>query len=84
MNSTIMVQKGIKDEAAQKAKKEGFSLSTVVRILLKGYVEGQVGLGLTINESTSAQKTTSVPLDKETQTLLDGSVKKWRHKFSEK
>ena len=83
MNSTIMVQKSVKDLAALKAKKEGVSLSTVVKFLLKGYVEGRVGVGLVVEEEniTTVKK---VPVDTEIQKLMDDSVKKWRHKFSVK
>lgn len=79
MNSTIMVQKSVKDRAAQKAKAEGLSLSTVTRFLLQGYAEGKLNIGLVVGDS----RVERVELDPQTQTTLDSSVKKWRHKFSE-
>jgi len=43
MNSTIMIQKSVKDLAAKKAKKDGLSLSVITRfllqVLLQGYAE---------------------------------------------
>jgi antitoxin component of RelBE/YafQ-DinJ toxin-antitoxin module len=82
MNSTIMVRKDIKERAAKKAKQEGVSLSTVVRFLLKGYAEGRVGVGLVLNEEVQVEKVAKISLDKETQSFLDNSTKKWRHKIN--
>lgn len=79
MNTTIMVQRDVKNLAAQRAKKEGLSLSTVAKFLLQGYAEGKVNIGIIIGEP----EVTSVDIDNETQEVLDNSVKKWRHKFSQ-
>lgn len=79
MNSTIMVQKSVKDLAAQKAKAEGLSLSTVARFLLQGYAEGKLNIGLVVGDP----EVHNVPLDSATQKTLDDSVKKWRHKFAQ-
>ncbi len=79
MNSTIMVHKSVKDLAAQKAKAEGLSLSTVARFLLQGYAEGKLNIGLVIEDSEIHR----VSLDSATQKTLDDSVKKWRHKFAQ-
>lgn len=79
MNSTIMVQKSVKDLAAQKAKAEGLSLSTVARFLLQGYAEGKLNIGLVVRDP----EVHNVPLDSATQKTLDDSVKKWRHKFAQ-
>lgn len=78
MNSTIMVNKSVKDLAAQKAKQEGLSLSTVTRFLLQGYAEGKVNIGIVSGEDVVKK----VSLDAETQEVLDNSVKQWRHKFA--
>jgi len=82
MNSTVMVQKSVKDLAARKAKNEGVSLSTIVKFLLKGYVEGKVNIGLVVEENMKVTKIERIPVDAETQELLNNSVRKWRHKFS--
>lgn len=79
MNSTIMVHKSVKDLAAQKAKAEGLSLSTVARFLLQGYAEGKLNIGLVIENP----EVHNVSLDSVTQKTLDDSVKKWRHKFAQ-
>ncbi len=71
-----MVHKSVKDLAAQKAKTEGLSLSTVARFLLQGYAEGKLNIGLVIGDP----EVHKVSLDSETQKTLDDSVKKWRHK----
>ncbi len=81
MNSTIMVQKDIKDLAAQRARREGLSLSTVTRFLLKGYADGKLNIGLTIGniDITDIQE---IALDSVTQNKINTSVKKWRNKIS--
>jgi len=83
MNSTIMVQKSVKDIAAQKAKAEGVSLSTVVKFLLKGYSEGQVNIGLVVEDGVRITEVEKISVDPATQSLLNSSVKKWRHKFTQ-
>jgi antitoxin component of RelBE/YafQ-DinJ toxin-antitoxin module len=79
MNSTIMIQKTVKDLAAQKAKSEGLSLSTVARFLLQGYAEGKLNIGLVVGDPEVGR----VALDQETQEELDNSMKQWRHKFAQ-
>lgn len=74
-----MVHKSVKDLAAQKAKAEGLSLSTVARFLLQGYAEGKLNIGLVIGEPEAY----IVSLDSKTQRTLDDSMKKWRHKFAQ-
>ena len=44
-HSTIMVSKPVKDQAAKRAKHEGFPLSTIVTILLKDYSLGKIDIG---------------------------------------
>ncbi len=78
MNSTIMIQKTVKDLAAQKAKSEGLSLSTVARFLLQGYADGKLNIGLIVGDSEVSR----VALDQKTQETLNNTVKKWRHKFA--
>ncbi len=78
MNSTIMIHKTVKNLAAQKAKSEGLSLSTVARFLLQGYAEGKLNIGLIVGEP----KVDRVVLDQKTQEDLDNSVKQWQHKFT--
>lgn len=78
MNTTIMVQRDVKNLAAQRAKKEGLSLSTVAKFLLQGYADGKVNIGLIVGNPEVSR----VELDNETQDLLDNSMKQWRHKFS--
>ena len=82
MNSTIMVQKSVKDEAAKKAKSEGLSLSTVTRFLLKEYAEGKLSIGVTINESIKVSDVQNIELDTATQQRLDASAASWRDKVS--
>lgn len=84
MNSTIMVQKSVKDLAAKKAKKDGLSLSTVTRFLLQGYSEGKLNISLTVRDDVEVTEVHHVSLDKETQDRLDFSVSKWRNKLTEK
>jgi len=82
MNSTIMIQKAIKDEALKKAKSEGFSLSTIVKILLQDYVKGKIGIGSLFNDDVRVDKVERIEVDEETQDMMDSVVKKWRYKFS--
>lgn len=79
MNSTIMIQKTVKDLAARKAKSEGLSLSTVARFLLQGYAEGKLNIGLVVGDPEVGR----VALDQKTQEELDNSIKQWRHKFAQ-
>lgn len=79
MNTTIMVQRDVKDLAAQRAKKEGLALSTVTKFLLQGYAEGKVNIGIVVGNPEVKR----VDLDHETQEVLDNSVKQWRHKFAQ-
>lgn len=79
-----MVQKSVKDLAAQKAKKDGLSLSTVTRFLLQGYSEGRLNIGLTVSEDVEVSDMSQVSLDEEMQEQLDASVSKWRNKLTEK
>ena len=80
MNSTIMVQKSVKDEAAKRAKSEGLSLSAVTRFLLKEYSNGKLNIGVTINESIKVSDIQNIELDSQTQQKLDASVSSWRDK----
>jgi len=73
-----MIQKTVKDLAAQKAKSEGLSLSTVARFLLQGYADGKLNIGLIVGDPEVSR----VALDQKTQKTLDNTVKKWRHKFA--
>jgi len=73
-----MIQKTVKDLAAQKAKSEGLSLSTVARFLLQGYADGKLNIGLIVGDPEVSR----VTLDQKTQKTLDNTVKKWRHKFA--
>jgi hypothetical protein len=81
MNSTIMVQKSVKDLAARKAKEEGLSLSTVTRFLLQGYADGKVQIGLILNQDVEVTKIETIDLDSETASRINSSVKKWRNKI---
>ncbi len=82
MNSTIMVNKSVKETAAKKAKKEGFSLSTVTKILLQDYAEGRVRIGSMPNDAFEIKKIAKITVDSETQKSMDNAVKTWRHKFA--
>ncbi len=82
MNSTIMVNKSIKDLAAKKAKSDGISLSLIVRLLLKEYSSGRFDIGLIENDKTQVTKVEEVKLDEKTQLLIDKSSKKWRNKLA--
>lgn len=82
MNSTIMVQKSVKDLAAKKAKKEGLSLSAVTRFLLQGYAEGKLNIGLVFGGDISVNKVERINPDTETQSKINNSVKKWRGKIA--
>jgi len=77
-----MVQKSIKDQALKKAKSEGFALSTIVKILLQDYVQGQIRIGTFSNNDVKVNKVEVLDVDKETQEIMNNAVKKWRHKFS--
>ncbi|MCK5461291.1 hypothetical protein KAI58_04880 [Candidatus Gracilibacteria bacterium] len=81
MNSTIMVQKSVKDIAARKAKQEGLSLSVVTRFLLQGYAEGKLNIGLVLGNNVSINKTEIIDLDTSTQSKINNSAKKWRSKI---
>ena len=78
MNSTIMIQKSVKDLALQRAKKEGFSLSMVAKILLKDYADGRLKIGsFATNSDINIEKMERISVDPETQKLMDKSLQKY-------
>lgn len=82
MNSTIMIKKSVKDLAAKKAKQEGLSLSAVTRFLLQGYADGKLNIGLVVEPNLSIDKTEKITLDTKTQSKINNTAKKWRHKVA--
>lgn len=76
-----MINKAVKDKAAKKAKLDGLSLSTVAKFLLQGYADGKVNIGLIF--SNNEPEIEKIPLDAETQKMIDGYVEKWRNKFAD-
>jgi hypothetical protein len=71
-NTTLLVDKEVKAKALKKAKEDTLSLSSVVRILLLEYAEGRIQIGARI-----ALGTQEVPVDNETQNLMDGISQVW-------
>jgi antitoxin component of RelBE/YafQ-DinJ toxin-antitoxin module len=46
MNTTIAIDKKTKEKAEKRAKKEGISVSTLVRIFLNDYASGKINVGV--------------------------------------
>lgn len=73
-NTSISVDKKIRDKAAAKAKHDMISLSAVVRILLIDYAEDKIRIG---SQSTQEFNIQRIEVDKETQTLMDDVISAW-------
>lgn len=52
MNTTISIDKDLRDRAAERAKKEKLPISVIVRILLSDYAEGKIQIGSRAPEVT--------------------------------
>lgn len=74
MNTTISIDKEIRDRAATRAKREKISVSAIVRILLNDYADGKIQIGSRMPEVTQV---TSIEVDQETQELMDSVMDEW-------
>ncbi len=74
MNTTISIDKEIRDRAAARAKKEKISVSAIVRILLSDYAEGKIQIGTRIPEVIQVS---SIEVDEATQELMDDVINEW-------
>lgn len=81
--TTIAIQKNIRDKAMNRAKQEGFSLGTIVKILLNDYIEGHICIGTKILNNTGVEKAEYIPVDKETQEMMDRTVSELHQNISE-
>jgi len=75
MNTTISIDKDLRDRAAERAKKEKLPISVIVRILLSDYAEGKIQIGSRVPEITQMKE---VDVDDETQNLMDDVINVWR------
>lgn len=72
--TSISVEKMIRDKAAQKAKEDMLSFSSVVRILLLDYASGKIRIGSQIKEEPEIEL---IEVDDDTQALMDGVITEW-------
>lgn len=77
--TTLSVDKTIRDLAAKRARADQISLSAVARLLLRDYAEGKINIGthMATNESF---KSAAVPVDSETQAMMDEFSALWKTK----
>lgn len=75
MNTTISIDKELRNRAAERAKKEKLPISVIVRILLSDYAAGKIQIGTRTPELTQMKE---VEVDDETQSLMDDVVNVWR------
>ena len=77
MNTTIAIKKEIRDKASEKAKEDGLSMSSVVRILLIDYANGKIQIGTRTAEDIIIEP---IGVDKGTQKLMDNVISEWNKK----
>lgn len=77
MNTTIAIKKDVRDKALEKARADGLSMSSVVRILLLDYANGKIQIGTRTAEDIVIK---SVEVDKGTQKLMDSAISEWNKK----
>lgn len=77
MNTTISIDKEIRNRAAKRAKQEKLSISAIVRILLTDYAEGKIQIGARFPQLIQMS---SIEVDEETQNLMDNTIRLWRKK----
>jgi hypothetical protein len=76
MTTSLYIDQKTKQKAAQKAKKDQLSFSAVVRILLSDYADGKIVIGA---RPVAHYEVSEISVDPETQSKMDGIVKKWRN-----
>ncbi len=74
MNTTITIKKDVKDKALEKARADGLSMSSVVRILLLDYASGKIQIGTRTAEDIVIK---SIEVEKGTQKLMDNVISEW-------
>lgn len=72
--TSISVEKMIRDKAAQRAKEDMLSFSSVVRILLLDYASGKIRIGSQIKGEPEIEL---IEVDDDTQALMDGVITEW-------
>ena len=74
MTTTIYIDKKIKEKAAKRARKDNLSVSSVMRILLSDYANGDIVIGARF---LRIDKVEEVPVNKEIQKELDKVARIW-------
>ncbi|KKP36237.1 hypothetical protein A2483_01595 [Candidatus Peregrinibacteria bacterium RIFOXYC2_FULL_33_13] len=77
MNTTISIDKKIRDKAARKAQDDQLSVSAVIRILLNDYADGKIQIGTRMVGEPMIEV---IEVDKSTQNLMDDVVNAWNKK----
>ncbi len=80
MNTTLSIDKEIRDMANKRAKKEHISISAVARILLSDYANGHISIGVRESNKNNEYKYEEISVDKETQELMDKTILNWHNK----
>lgn len=78
-NSSLSIDKDIRDLAAKRAKSDKLSVSAVARMLLRDYAEGKISIGATI-PSSETYHTERIDVDDTTQKLMDDIATLWSSK----
>ena len=73
MTTSLYIDDATKKKASARAKKDKLSFSAVVRLLLVDYAEGRIEIG-----TRQKYVVEEIPVDKETQKLLDSAASKLR------
>ncbi len=74
MNTTIAISKEIRNKASKKAKEDGLSMSSVVRILLLDYASGKIQIGTRTGDDIVIEP---VAVDGNTQKMMNDLVSEW-------
>lgn len=78
MNTTLSIDKEIRNKAYQRAKADKISLSAVARMLLLDYAEWRISIWARFNDDLEIFE---VDVDKETQEKMDNLSKLWNKKW---
>ncbi len=78
--TSLSIDKATKERAAERARRDKLTVSSVARILLSEYAEGRIEIGARTSEDDVIAE--EIAVDAETQALMDKAVKAWREKDS--
>ncbi len=81
MTTTIYLDKKTKEKAAKRAKKDKLSMSSVMRMLLSDYADGNIVIGA---NWVRIDKVEEVPVNKEIQKEINKVMKIWNKRDNER